>query len=139
MLYTMQYVQRNLPMMKTVHQILYSVLLKVTLYKMKTDFGYIEPIRKGWNRALECFASFTSYLDDVLDVVLFDYYPEDYLVFFLYLIVFLVPFSFGSKVYGVLLGPPLGHSDKPWATMLQMKERKPHYVLIWPAANQDWV
>ena len=107
----MQYVQRNLPMMKTVHQILYSVLLKVTLfqkYKMKTDFGYIEPIRKGCNRALECFASFTSDLDEVLDVVLIDYYPEDYLVFFLYLIVFLVPFSFGSKVYGVLLGPP------PW-------------------------
>ena len=89
--------------MKTVHQILYSVLLKVTLFQKCT-----KPIRKGCNRALECFASFTSYLDEVLDVVLIDYYPEDYLVFFLYLIVFLVPFIFGSKVYGVLLGPP------PW-------------------------
>ena len=92
--------------MKTVHQILYSVLLKVTLFQKCTKRKLILDILNPSEKAVtECFA---SYLDDVLDVVLIDYYPEDYLVFFLYLILFLVPFSVGSKVYGVLLGPP------PW-------------------------
>ena len=47
----MQYVQRNLPMMKTVHQILYSVLLKVTLFqkctKRKLILDILNPSEKA--------------------------------------------------------------------------------------------
>ena len=73
--------------------------------KLETASVFIESIRKGCYRALECF---TSYLDHLLDMIFIDYYPEDYRVLFLYLGVFLVPFSIGSKLYGGILGPP------PW-------------------------